>query len=395
MTMRYNVIVCFTFLYLFSFVSCSESQVANIADERIDVVRLRIVRDGKPDEFAAGIFVGKDSSYGYFATANHAAGPKSDGGPITSIKVKFYGKLQEFDASLALQSYDAILDLAVVQTAVANLPNGFKPLLAKDPTPATLIFVIGHPYAGDWSIWPGSIQNENAPEDIHLFTTTRDFSLAGGYSGGPVLGASDDFLGMHIGTRPNYGLASKSKDIVRQLEVWKVPTTNVGTSEYRAALQNQFGSGLGPVHFGMSPDDVNAITLQRFTTTWSTLPGAGEFHTAEVRYFLVNLTKLPTTGLAAVLYQALPSIHSCWNGQSYMTFLFAQQKLIRISVRLLPDCVQRNKLLRDFAEAYSIPNFNPAERVRFQEVLDTATVAGHSDDASTSIEFFLNGSPSP
>ena len=72
------------------------------------------------------------------------------------------------------------------------------------------VHVIGHPSAGEWSVWRGSVQNENVSgNDFSRFTTNRDESLAGGYSGGPVFDSEGNFLGMHTSTVTSYGIAER------------------------------------------------------------------------------------------------------------------------------------------------------------------------------------------
>jgi hypothetical protein len=198
--------------------------------QRAVVVKLRIVLGNGVNDTAAGLFVGKDRQNAYFITANHAVGPIGPDFkriPARSIQLQFRGSPQNFSASV-LENYDEELDLGVVSTAVANLPPGLPKTVKKDVAVGSPIYILGHPPGGFWSVWPGNIQNENAPSgDVQHFITNRDGSLTGGYSGGPVVDSDGDFLGMHISTKTGYGVAAKSSDIVRHLDAWQVPTNNL------------------------------------------------------------------------------------------------------------------------------------------------------------------------
>ena len=204
-------------------------QSEGLQAQRSVVVKLRIHRPRQPDETAAGFFVGKDQQSAYFITAYHALGPNSQGVSARSVQLQFYNSPQNFDA-LIFDNFDEGLDLGVVRTSVGNLPRGLSRMGRKDVAPDVPIHIIGHPSAGDWSVWSGSVQNEFASSgDVHHFSTNRDESLAGGYSGGAVFDADGNFLGIHISTTTSYGIAAKSSEIVTQLTAWRVPSNNLTT----------------------------------------------------------------------------------------------------------------------------------------------------------------------
>jgi hypothetical protein len=160
------------------------------------------------------------------------------------------------------------------------------------------------------------------------------------------------------------------------------------------ALQTQFGSGIGPFEFGMSPDQVNSILPRSFgSVTWANLPVAGEYKGADVRYFWLPLAEFQVAGPGAFLYNALPAFQPCWIGQSYITFEFAKQKLVHLSVRLLLDCARHTELLQEFAKGFSIPSFNANGPVAFQVKLNAVTVAGYTGNDVSSLDLFVTDSP--
>jgi S1-C subfamily serine protease len=207
----------------------ARAQSTSLDAQRSLVVKLRIHRAGQSDETAAALFVGKDQRNAYFITAYHAIGPNSQGVPVSSVQLQFFTPPQKFDASI-LDNFDEGLDLGVVQMGIANLPQGLPQIVKANVAVETPVYIIGHPSAGNWSVWSGHIQNENAANsDVHHFITNRDESLAGGYSGGPAFDSQGRFLGMHTSTTTSYGIAVKSSDIVVQLAAWHVPANNFTT----------------------------------------------------------------------------------------------------------------------------------------------------------------------
>jgi hypothetical protein len=201
----------------------------SIEAKRANVVKLHThFSTNKKDETAAGLLVGKDQQYAYFITARHAVVDEVGNQEVRpqSTEVWFYGAPQSVPA-MVFDRTDGILDLGVVFVPVANLPVNIHELMKKDAAVSVPIVVIGHPAAGDWSVWQGTILNENAPNgDVHHFITTSNSSLAHGDSGGPVLDSEGNFVGMHTDTTASYGTSAKSGDILVQLRAWHVPTNN-------------------------------------------------------------------------------------------------------------------------------------------------------------------------
>ena len=194
------------------------------------IVRLVLIRPGEANETAAGLFVGADQQDAYFITAYHAIGPNKSGAPARAVQVQFRSSPQSFDA-FPIANHDEDLDLGVVRVPMTNMPTNMPRIVWRSPSEGLAIRIIGHPAPAGWSLWRGTIQNEQRASsgDIHHFVTTKDLSLAGGYSGGPVFDPSGNFLGIHTLTGDSYGLALRSDAIVSQLVVWRVPTNNLTT----------------------------------------------------------------------------------------------------------------------------------------------------------------------
>jgi len=228
MTTRHRFFLCTAALAAAFSPSAAFGQNGSMEKQMDVVVKLRIHRTlQSTEETAAGVFVGRDRQNAYFITACHAV--IQDDARVSSVQLQFRSSPQVLKAQV-FEHYDPVLDLAVVQVPIVNLPQELSEIVRKDAAIGVPVHVIGHPSAGDWSVASGTIQNMNTPAgDIHHFTTSRDNSLAEGHSGGPVFDANGGFLGMHTASGPTYGIAAKSSEIVNQLAAWHVPTNNVTT----------------------------------------------------------------------------------------------------------------------------------------------------------------------
>jgi trypsin-like peptidase len=212
--------------------------------ERAVVVRLHMhFSTQKKDETAAGLLVGKDPQYAYFITARHAVVDEVGNQELhsESTELWFYDRNQSVKAQVFAHT-DALLDLGVVYVPVTELPINLPQIVRKGVAVNASVVIVGHPAAGDWSFWPGKIQNENAPNgDVHHFVTTTDPSLAHGYSGGPVFDSEGYLIGMHVATEASYGIAAKAADIAAQLEAWRIPRNNVTDQSDRDAIKDILG----------------------------------------------------------------------------------------------------------------------------------------------------------
>jgi hypothetical protein len=202
-------------------------QSYNLEAQRLAVAKIRVRHAESGVQTGAAIYVGNDKQYGYFVTAYHNIDPER-GGSIESIELQIFNSPQFLKAE-PVDKFDSDLDLGIIKTNLTNIPSQIKQLFAKEPIPATAIRIIGHPASGDWSVWSGRVENENAPQgDSRHFIVNRDSSLAPGYSGGGLFDMDGNFLGMHLETTTFYGRELKSREIQNLLEAFRVPTNNFG-----------------------------------------------------------------------------------------------------------------------------------------------------------------------
>jgi hypothetical protein len=161
-------------------------------------------------------------------------------------------------------------------------------------------------------------------------------------------------------------------------------------------LEGDFGSGVSTFAFGSSTYavvDQLAGIVPRYP--WENLVHASEYNPADVRYFTTSLKSLGQTEVGKELLSKLPDTSACFSGQSYIVFLFSADQLIRVVTRLTPDCVERQSILKGFADKYGLP-FNANSAVLFQQSTQSTTVGGYvSSDSVFSLDIFKNGTPNP
>jgi hypothetical protein len=121
------------------------------------VAKLRILRPGGSPETAAAIYVGKDLNQAYFVTAFHAVATSSNA-VVPTVEVQLWNSADTLVGQV-LPKFDEDLDLAVVMIPSTRLPPQLPQISFYDPRQTVKINIIGHPTAGNWSIWSGSIQN--------------------------------------------------------------------------------------------------------------------------------------------------------------------------------------------------------------------------------------------
>ena len=214
-------------LFVLQLAHAAFCQIDSLERQRDVVAKVHVHQQNGNDGYAAAIYVGSSAHHAYFITANHVV---RTGNALTAstIDLRFQSGPTPEPAAV-FDNFAVGADLAVLSVPLTSLPRQQLPQLTViDAKSDVRIHIIGHPSAGDWSVWAGILQNENATSgDISHFTTSMDMSLAGGYSGGPVFDSPGNFLGMHTETTNSYGVALKATDIIRQLAAWNVPHENL------------------------------------------------------------------------------------------------------------------------------------------------------------------------
>jgi hypothetical protein len=147
------------------------------------------------------------------------------------------------------------------------------------------------------------------------------------------------------------------------------------TAAVEAALDREFGSGFRRLKFGMSTAEVNGLFDHPFELDPKTLPRAGEYLTGDVRYLWIPISQSADFrdfyGLAA----------RCLNDTlDYVTFLFHEDSLIRISYRLygpaMRGCRARRGLFPELATRHLMPLLGTPKQWRLQWDTKQVSVIG-------------------
>jgi hypothetical protein len=257
------------------------------------------------------------------------------------------------------------------------------------------VIAIGHRVNGgneEWLYNNGLVLQDPGTRVTFSRTTADD-----GFSGGPLFNSNQEVVGMVTTVDTKAGLAyAQSVDLIAGF-LRGAGLENLAPNPHLYETMSHFIGGIEQFRLGMTPDQVNAMLPSPFgTVSWASLQVAGEFHPAEVRYFWVPLSSFKCSEPANALCEPLHLFQQCWGGQSYITFLFSASKLIRISVRLYPDCSSQRQLMRSFAEQHGITPFNPNGPRAFQVKFSAVTiVASISADNTAALDVYANDSPQP
>ena len=159
--------------------------------------------------------------------------------------------------------------------------------------------------------------------------------------------------------------------------------------------EKELGSGIGGFSFGMTPQQVNALLPHPFGDV-AALPVAGEFKTADVRYFWVNTAQFPPPDAHASSFEPMRIFQSCWESHnSYVTFLFTGNGLFRISTRFFWDCPNQITLGKDFAALYLAQDVSDNHGSLFRRVLANDSIDLSFSDQAVAVDVYKNGSPTP
>jgi hypothetical protein len=226
-----HLLICCVVFVPFLRVDITSAQTTSLEAQRTAVAKLKTYRKDGSTNIAAGIYVGRAETKCYFAAPWHSFfSTEIDDQAEVTVDAQLYDKRPVIFRGSTLMLGNRELDLTVIVVPICDLPPDLPKLTWKDAVSNTPIHLIGHPPAGDWSIWAGVVENEIGPGgNVQLFTTSADASLVAGYSGAPVFDSGGYFIGMHTSTSASYSYATnlKSRDLVRELAAWQIPMNNI------------------------------------------------------------------------------------------------------------------------------------------------------------------------
>ena len=172
-------------------------------------------------------------------------------------------------------------------------------------------------------------------------------------------------------------------------------TVSCGFTQNGCGGPNRLGVGIGPFRLGMTPEQVNNLLPQPFGSI-TNMPVAAEFHASEIRYFWTYTAQFPSPNARGSVFESLSPLRECWGTpSSYVTFLFSENRLVRISVRFFGDCGARDQAAKAFADSYHIPAVRREGNIWFRKVLRNTTIELRLSRELTAVDVFESGSPQP
>jgi len=191
----------------------------------VDLIAVINGQFGESPTFGSGIIFGREKDRLHIVTANHVVrNGEAEAGNLR-IKLKPWPD-KEFKARL-LPQVDRELDLAVlsVQDLVAQGVDVCKLSLDRLADPASVnrgddVLPVGDPNGVAWGMPIRSDAISDVTGDSVTFQSTL---IARGHSGGGLLGASGQLIGMIQADEPPYGRALAMRRILEVLRAWNLP----------------------------------------------------------------------------------------------------------------------------------------------------------------------------
>ena len=193
-----------------------------------NVVVAIVSRLGDTDVFGGGLISGYKDGRVYIATANHIVRRGPDQAAHIEIVIK---RLPERRIkAILLERFDHGLDLAVLAISVRDadvvdptrLPQGF----ARDAqfvSHGEALYSIGHP---NGQLWRKSVTPDRFADVVGDGVRFESFSLAPGHSGGALVNADGEMIGMIRADQPPTGVASNMHALMRKFLEWGYPVSS-------------------------------------------------------------------------------------------------------------------------------------------------------------------------
>jgi hypothetical protein len=305
----------------------AQPSIDNLNVQRGNVVLIHVTHDNGSIEDAAALYVGKDQTSAYFATALHAVKKHENSlAVVESVKLQFYTGGNQFAASV-FRNHNEDQDLAVIMLPVAELPSTMAQMSQRDPGPEMAIHIIGHPPSNSWSSWTGRVTNETSVNNnANFFATGADPTLTNGFSGGPVLSSSGDLIGLHLANLNTFSRNLRSSVLLASLRAWQVPTDAfvavVGPDIRKLVLEfdNRLATVEGYEQHVVDPNSTAADRQSLGILIWRVWYGDHEYHATQQEFNGVRwvdiVTRLEFAGVTRGAYNAEQAIHDIERAQA-------------------------------------------------------------------------------
>jgi hypothetical protein len=323
--------------------------------------------------------------------------------------------MQLGEANYLLPTDFSLKTLGDVPYESVNAQQVLDDLEAQEPSLALLILDAcrDNPFAQDRSFKRGLAYMQAGPGELIAFATAPK-SVASDGSGSNGLYTQELLRAMQIpGTELNdvfrrtrhavhvlsHGAQTPWESVATYEDFYFLPPAQgspVGAAQPRkvnynsdtlqidraSALDTIYANGVGKYRFGASPEEINRALPTPFgTVEWDALQPAGEYKSAEVRYFWVPLSQFVGNAGEGLPYgQLYTQCDSSKTSQSNVVFLFTRTGgLFRVSLRFYPDCANGSEVVRQVASQYGLALKQDGQSSIFEWVGKRVVFAGVAD----------------
>jgi S1-C subfamily serine protease len=179
---------------------------------------------GPAVETGAGIVIGVDGRAALVLTAHHVVNGAKD------LKAMFYGRSYDAFEARQFERFHGDLDLALLiiePPPGKSLPQDVPVFAVRDLSrlrEGESVAAIGHPQDLDWQVTRNTIARLTDPDDARKVLITRS-GFDRGYSGGPLLDAEGQLIGMTTRMTALHAVAVKFDAIRAVLREWNISAT--------------------------------------------------------------------------------------------------------------------------------------------------------------------------
>ncbi len=238
-------------LLLVTALNCGAQPFDVQAEWTMQLIVMISARMESAQTFGAGIVFGREKDRLFIATANHVV--RRGAAEASDIRIRLRSAPGKALPAKLLQNVPGGLDLAVleVEDLASNGVDTCGIPLDRLPAKATVargdtVYPVGNPNGVPWSlpVRPDAVASVNGDE-----LTFQSSLIAIGHSGGALLNATGQLVGMIRADEPPYGVAI---GIAKVLEILKA-------SNYPVHLRRQAPPGLLPLHGAVMRGDLEEV----------------------------------------------------------------------------------------------------------------------------------------
>lgn len=310
--------------------------------------------------------------------------------------------------------YSAIAsNLSAVQNPMPDLTaarTNMRAVPTRDAAPGMVVLIAGRP----------QMIEAVASERARIFQTgwTNFNELGTVYElSQPILVASDSanphsveqpghspvsHVHMNNATSGNATITDRSAPpatIVSNDSAESLASVTVSSPQAFQTAQRELQDGVAGFRFGANYTTINALLDPPFPDNgYQGLQVAEEFPSKEVRYMWRRLADLRSDPAFAQYFSLLQPFAECFQStnESYVVFLFQDNKLIRVSSRFFDDCPTRPELFEKFVNSLGLSLKMPSNTTDVTiDNIGAASILWKPGSSGDLLDIYNTGSPQP